>query len=153
MFIASAENVVDITAMPAMPGTITCRLACSSAKIAPNSARNSSGSRKLKNAALGLRQNILRSSRYCRHAACRQGTRRAPARAAPHRLEGVLAQPRPLRGELEVDVLEARLRDAELVHALAARERLAGQLVQQRASGPRSRARARVPSASRHATR
>ena len=50
--IASAENVVDITAIPAMPGTITCRSSTRSEKIAPNSARKSSGSRKLKNAAL-----------------------------------------------------------------------------------------------------
>jgi hypothetical protein len=78
---ASAENVVDITAMPAMPGTMTCRLASSSAKIAPNRARKSSGSRKLKNAALGLRQNILRSSRYWRHAARRHATCPAAARA------------------------------------------------------------------------
>ena len=50
--------------------------------LAPNSARNSSGSRKLKNAALGLRQNILRSSRYWRHAAWRHATRgRACGRA------------------------------------------------------------------------
>src|SRR5215213_1295299 len=53
--------------MPAIPGTITSRSAWSELKIAPNSARNSSGSRKLKNAALGLRQNIVRSSRYWRH--------------------------------------------------------------------------------------
>ena len=45
-------------------------------------------------------------------------------------------------GQLEVDVLEARRRDAQVVQPLAARERRAGELVQQRASGPRSRARA-----------
>ena len=73
---ASAENVVDITLMPAMPGTMTCRFASLPAKMAPNSARKSSGSRKLKNAALGLRQNIRRSSRYWRHDA------RAPAATA-----------------------------------------------------------------------
>src|SRR3954468_19976861 len=62
-FIASALNVVDMMDMPAMPGTITFRSLCEPLKIAPNSPRNSSGSRKLKNAALGLRQNIRRSSR------------------------------------------------------------------------------------------
>ena len=85
MFIASAENVVDITAIPAMPGTMTCRFASSPAKIAPNSARNSSGSRKLKNAALGLRQNIRRSSRYWRQA------ERRPRDVAGRRAEGVVA--------------------------------------------------------------
>ena len=85
MFIARAENVVDITAIPAMPGTMTCRFASSPAKIAPNRARNSSGSRKLKNAALGLRQNIRRSSRYWRQAEVAHGT--WPGRRA----EGVVA--------------------------------------------------------------
>ena len=74
MFMARAEKVVDITAIPAMPGTMTCRFASLSAKIAPNSARNSSGSMKLKNAALGLRQKIRRSSRYWRQAARCQAT-------------------------------------------------------------------------------
>ena len=64
MFIARALNVVAMTLMPAMPGTITSRFAWLPEKIAPNSARNSSGRKKLKNAAVGLRQNILRSSRY-----------------------------------------------------------------------------------------
>ena len=109
MFIASAENVVDITAIPAMPGTITCRFASSPAKIAPNSARNSSGSRKLKNAALGLRQNILRSSRYWRHAAASPRDRgRAPgARGRTGRARGRSCG--RLGGQLQVDVLEARL--------------------------------------------
>jgi hypothetical protein len=60
--------------MPAIPGTITRRFSSCSAKIAPNNARKISGSRKLKNAALGLRQNILRSSRYWRQAARCQAT-------------------------------------------------------------------------------
>src|SRR5919107_638531 len=63
-FIASALNVVDITLMPAIPGTITSRLSWLPPKIAPNSARNRSGRKKLKNAADGLRQNIRRSRRY-----------------------------------------------------------------------------------------
>src|SRR5919205_4499347 len=68
MFIASALNVVDITLMPAMPGTITLRFFWSPPKIAPKRARNSSGRKKLKNAADGLRQNIRRSRRYWCHA-------------------------------------------------------------------------------------
>ena len=64
MFIASALNVVDMMLIPAMPGTITSRLSWLPLKIAPNSARNSSGRKKLKNAAVGLRQNIRRSRRY-----------------------------------------------------------------------------------------
>src|SRR3954454_11760459 len=63
-FIASALNVVDITLMPAMPGTMTSRLDWSPPKMAPKSARNSRGRKKLKNAADGLRQNIRRSRRY-----------------------------------------------------------------------------------------
>ena len=79
---ASAENVVAITLMPAIPGTITSRSESLPAKIAPNSARNSSGSAMLKNAALGLRQNIRRSSRYWRQAARRHlPTRRSRAAA------------------------------------------------------------------------
>src|SRR4051794_24646676 len=64
MFMASALKVVDITLMPAMPGTMTSRLSWLPPKIAPNSARKSSGRKKLKNAADGLRQNIRRSRRY-----------------------------------------------------------------------------------------
>ena len=75
MLKASAMNVVDITLMPAIPGTITSRSSCSPEKTAPNSARNSSGSRKLKNAAVGLRQNIWRSSRYWRQAERHDGGR------------------------------------------------------------------------------
>src|SRR3954452_18558715 len=105
---ARAENVVDRTAMPAMPGTITSRLSWLSLKIAPNSARKSSGSRKLKNAALGLRQNSRRSRRYCLHVSARSDIRR----------------------QLQVDLLQRGPRDREVVEALAARQRLAGQLVQ-----------------------
>src|SRR3954469_600577 len=109
---ASAENVVDSTAMPAMPGTITSRLSWLSLKIAPNSARKSSGSRKLKNAALGLRQNSRRSIRYWRQ-----------VRATASGLIG---------GQLQVDLLERRSRHLEVLQALAAGPRLAGELVQQR---------------------
>src|SRR3954469_4529124 len=109
---ASAENVVDSTAMPAMPGTITSRLSWLSLKIAPNSARKSSGSRKLKNAALGLRQNSRRSIRYWRQ-----------VRATASGLIG---------GQLQVDLLERRARHLEVLQALAAGQRLAGELVQER---------------------
>ncbi len=67
MLYASAVNVVDITLMPAIAGTSRlswCWLPC---RIAPPPTRNSSGSTKLKNAALGLRQNMCRSRRYWRH--------------------------------------------------------------------------------------
>src|SRR6185503_14294790 len=108
---ASAENVVASTLMPAIPGTITSRSACWSLKIAPNRARNSSGSRKLKNAALGLRQNSRRSRRYWRQ---------------------VSAASDLIGGQLQVDLLQRRPRDLELLQALAARQRLRGQVVQQR---------------------
>ena len=66
MLKASAVNVVAMIAMPAMPGTITLRFSWSLANTAPNSARRISGKRKLKKAAVGLRQNMRRSSRYWR---------------------------------------------------------------------------------------
>src|SRR4051812_39211761 len=119
MFIASALNVVDITLMPAMPGTITSRLSWSPPKIAPNSARNRSGRKKLKNAAVGLRQNIRRSRRYWCQA-------RVAASAIDLRLLGLLG------GELEGDVLECRARHRQVPHPLAAGERRARELVQQR---------------------
>ena len=43
MLNASAVNVVDITAIPAIPGTITFRSCWLPWKIAPKNARNSSG--------------------------------------------------------------------------------------------------------------
>src|SRR3954468_16911018 len=106
---ASAENVVDSTAIPAMPGTMTSRSFWLPEKIAPKNARNSSGSRKLKNAALGLRQKSLRSRRYWRQ---------------------VSAMSDLIGGQLQVDVLQRRPRDLELLEPLAARDRLAGELVQ-----------------------
>ena len=77
-------NVADITLTPAIPGTITSRSACRPENTAPNSSSSTSGSRKLKNAAVGLRQNMRRSSRYWRHAArAHDGAApRAPARPA-----------------------------------------------------------------------
>ena len=71
MLKARAENVVDITLIPAIPGTITFRSCWLPWKMAPKKTRNSSGSRKLKKAALGLRQNSRRSSRYWRQASAR----------------------------------------------------------------------------------
>src|ERR1700710_1705651 len=67
-FITSDEKVVAMIDIPAMPGIRTFRFFWLPEKIAPKSARNSSGSRKLKNAALGWRQNIRRSRRYWCHA-------------------------------------------------------------------------------------
>src|SRR4051794_20039899 len=110
-FMASALNVVDITASPAIPGTITFSVFWSPEKIAPNRARNSSGSAKLKNAALGLRQNIRRSSRYWRQvSASASGT---------HRLLALLG------GELEVYLLERRAGDRQVAQPLAAGQRRA----------------------------
>src|SRR5215210_7522360 len=119
MFMASALNVVDMMLMPAMPGTMTFRFSWSPPKIAPNSARNSSGRKKLKNAAVGLRQNIRRSRRYWCQAS-------VAFSAIDRRLLGRLG------GELEVDVLEGRARHRQVAQALAPRERGARELVQQR---------------------
>src|SRR6266568_284061 len=99
MLKASAVKVVDITAIPAMPGTITLRSCWLPCRIAPNIARNSSGSRKLKNAALGLRQNSLRSSRYCRHAMLAASV---------------------IGGQLQVDVLERGPRDDQPLEQISA---------------------------------
>src|SRR3954452_8211760 len=105
---ARALNVVASTAIPAIPGTMTFRSSWLPCRMAPNSPRKSSGSRKLKNAALGLRQNSRRSSRYCRHVSARSDIRR----------------------QLQVDLLQRGSRDLELDELLAARQRLAGHLVQ-----------------------
>src|SRR3954469_15321170 len=103
--IASALNVVDMTLMAAMPGTITFRLLWSPPKIAPNRARNKSGRKKLKNAADGFRQNIRRSRRYWCQA-------RTAVSATGGRLLGLGGRLGPLGdrlgGQLEVDVLERR---------------------------------------------
>src|SRR3954453_22256667 len=128
MFMASALNVVDITLMPAIPGTMTSRLSWLPPKIAPNSARKSRGRKKLKNAAEGLRQNIRRSRRYwCQARAvsltgCRLLCLGLRLGALGH----------GLGGELEVDVLECRARDREVLEPFAAGERGARELVQER---------------------
>src|SRR3954447_6472070 len=113
MFIASALNVVDITLKPAMPGTMTFRLSWLPPKIAPKRARNSSGRKKLKNAADGLRQNIRRSRRYW----CQARTAESATRGR------LLAVGLGLGGELEVDVLERRPSDGQVAQPLAAGER------------------------------
>src|SRR3954452_985852 len=120
-FITSEENVVAMIDIAAMPGMSTSRSAWLPLKIAPNSARNSSGSRKLKNAALGLRQNIRRSRRYWCHASTRASD-----------IGELLLAGHGLGGQLEVDVLQRRACHRQVAQPLAARQRGAGQLVQQR---------------------
>ena len=66
MFMARALNVVDMTLMPRMPGTMTLSVFWSPEKIAPKRKRKSSGRMKEKKAAVGLRQNIRRSRRHWR---------------------------------------------------------------------------------------
>src|SRR3954454_13906563 len=113
---ARALNVVDMMLSPAMPGTMTSRSAWLPLKIAPNRARKSSGRKKLKKAAVGLRQNSRRSRRYWRQVS-------ASVSATGGRLLG---------GQLEVDVLEARAGHREVAQRLVAGQRRARQLVQQR---------------------
>src|SRR3954447_10380295 len=129
MFIASALNVVDITLMPAMPGTITSRLSWSPPKIAPNSARNSSGRKKLKNAADGLRQNIRRSRRYWRHARTLWSAMAGPLLGLG---PGLVAVGDRLGGQFQVHVLERGAHDREVAQPVAAGERRARELVQER---------------------
>src|SRR5437660_6929477 len=109
---ASAVNVVDITLIPAIAGTRRLSWCWLSDSAAPAPARNSSGSRKLKKAALGLRQNMRRSRRYWRQ-----------LRAIASGIGG---------GQLEIHVLERRASHRQLVQAFAARERVGGELVQER---------------------
>src|SRR3954452_1706576 len=124
MFIASALNVVDMMLIPAMPGTITSRFSWLPPKIAPNSARNRSGRKKLKNAADGLRQNIRRSRRYwCQARTAESGTGRRLIR---------FGLGLGLGGQLEVDVLERRARHGQVAQRRAAGERRARELVEQR---------------------
>src|SRR2546421_4134000 len=118
MLNASAVNVVDMTLIPAIPGTITFRSCWLPWRIAPKKARNSSGRRKLKKAALGLRQNRRRSSRYWRQASV---TTSVTVRLLAAR-----------GGQLQVHVLERRAGDGQALESLAPRKRGARQLVQQR---------------------
>src|SRR5271168_1622165 len=120
--------------MPAIIGTSRLSWCWLPLSAAPAPARNSSGSAKLKNAALGLRQNILRSRRYWRQVrVSASGTAGLPARlpcaGVGGRRIGVGAR---LAGQLQVDVLERRAPDRQLLQPLPARKRLAGELVQQR---------------------
>src|SRR5271168_3991221 len=105
MLYASAVNVVDITLMPAIDGTSLLRSCWLPLRIAPAPARNSSGSRKLKNAALGLRQNMRRSRRYWRQ---------------------LSASASGIGRQFQINILERRSSDRELLHLLPAGERLAG---------------------------
>src|SRR6476469_6187034 len=118
MLIASAVNVVAMIDMPAIPGMITSRFFWSPAKIAPKSSRKISGNANEKNAADGLRQNIRRSRRHWRYAS-------TTVSGIAHLLAGV-------GGQLEVDVLERRTADREVLQRRAARERRARELMQQR---------------------
>src|SRR5919112_3631440 len=102
MFMTSELNVVAMMLSPAMPGTSTSRFSWSPEKIAPKRNRNSSGRTKLKNAAVGLRQNILRSRRYW-----------CQVRAAASDIG------RCVRGELEVDVLERGPGDRQVAQLLS----------------------------------
>src|SRR5580700_6629669 len=99
-----------MTLMPAIIGTSRSSWCWLPLSAAPAPARNSSGSTKLKNAALGLRQNILRSRRYWRQlSASASGTAGLPGlgrsgvggRVRAGELVGVV-----LRGQLQIDVLE-----------------------------------------------
>src|SRR5579863_3622036 len=100
-----------MTLIPAIPGTMICSSWRWPLTIAPNSARKISGSRKLKNAAVGLRQKRRRSKRYWRHRRTRSSA---------------------IGGQLQVDLLEARPRHRQPLQALAAGERGGRQLVQER---------------------
>src|ERR1700747_19635 len=123
MLYASAVNVVDITLIAAIAGTRRLSWCWLPARMMPPPARNSSGSRKLKNAALGLRQNMRRSSRYWRQASSEASRiSAARSRALARLLVG---------GELEVELLQRGPAHAEVGQRLAARERLGGELVQQ----------------------
>src|SRR3954452_16262528 len=115
MLKARAVNVVESTLIPAIPGTITFRSCWLPWKIAPKKARNSSGSRKLKKAELGLRQNSRRSSRYWRQViAAKDGL-------------GVLGT----GGDLQVDVLERGAADGQALESPALGQRLGRELVEQ----------------------
>src|SRR4051794_4844501 len=108
MLYDSAVKVAATTLIPAIPGTMMSRVFWSPLEIEPNRARKIRGNRKLKKAALGLRQNIRRSSRYCRQVSARSDIGR----------------------QLQVDLLQRGPRDVQLLQLLAAVQRLARELVQ-----------------------
>src|ERR1700760_2474377 len=119
----SAVNVADIPAMPAIDGTSLLRSLWLPLRMMPPATRNSSGSRKLKKAALGLRQNRRRSSRNSPQAS--ETGDGAPSLTIGRLLGRVGRQ-------LQVDVLEGRPRHAEPLQTSSLGERGPGQLVQQR---------------------
>src|SRR3984885_11623031 len=134
MLYAPAANVVDITLMPPIDGPCLLRSCSLPLRITPPAARNSSGSTKLKNAALGLRQNILRSSRYWRQlSTSASGTAGLPARAAP--AGSVVRRGVRVRVgvgcQFQVHVLERRAANRQLLQAFPARKRRVGELMQQ----------------------
>ena len=90
--------------MPAMPGTSWSSSSRSSPNTDAVSTNSRSGSRKLKNAALGLRQNSLRSRRNCSQA------------SAKAFIPSTFLN--PIR-QLEVDLLERGARDLESLEPLA----------------------------------
>src|SRR4051812_16049671 len=115
MFIAIALNVEAMTFMPAIPGITMSRSLAG--VIDPMISRNTIGSRKPKNAAVGLRQNCRRSRRNCRQPRASSDTDRILRRLVGR--------------QFEVDVLEARPHDRQLADRAATGQRLGGQLVQQ----------------------
>src|SRR5690349_5484858 len=115
MFIAIALNVDAITFMPAMPGITMSR---SLAGVSdPTISRKTIGSMNPKNAAVGLRQNCLRSRRNWRQ-----------PMATASDTDDLL---RLVRRQLEVDVLEARPHDGQVADRGTARQRLRRQFVDQ----------------------
>src|SRR3954466_6730980 len=113
----SATNVPDMTDIPAMPGTRTLSSSWSPWKSRPKKARKSSGRPRLKNAALGLRQNRRRSRRYWCHSS-------ATSDMTGLRLLDV-------GGELGLDVLQRGSADLQVLELLAAGQRVGGQAREQ----------------------
>src|SRR5271154_5822205 len=103
--------------MPAIAGTSLSRSLWLPLRIAPPAARNSSGNAKLKNAALGLRQNIFRSSRYWRQ---------------PSTRVWLPAHPLCIGGPPQVDVLQRGPPGGQIRQPPPLGERSLRQLVEQR---------------------
>src|SRR5690349_19949944 len=107
-----------------MPGTITYRSCWLPWRMAPKKARNRSGSMKMKNAALGLRQNSGRTRRYCRQAIAAISAILARLRQGAGLRAGF---EHPIVGrERQVDILERGTGDCQALEILAAGERVAG---------------------------
>ena len=92
MFMARAENVVDITLIPAIPGTITLRSCWLPLKIAPKKAEEQQRQQEVEEGGARVAPE---------HPALEAVL--APEEAASGRDGGVLG----IGGQLEVDVLEA----------------------------------------------